>query len=62
MTSIVPCKSCGRDIVFLRTRSGKLMPVDAQTVMHGDTQFDAERHISHFSNCPQAREHRRGRA
>lgn len=53
------CRSCGREIVWLRTRSGSNMPVNAETVEPGDDAFDARRHVSHFSDCPQADEHRR---
>lgn len=55
------CRSCGREIAWLRTRSGANMPVNAETVELGDEQFDPKRHVSHFSDCPGADEHRRAR-
>ena len=56
---IVKCKSCGADIVFLRTKKGSQMPVDAGTVEHDDYQFDYKKHTSHFSTCPNADKHRK---
>ena len=62
------CKSCGQYIFFLRTQSGKLMPVDAESV--ADIEYELpdmdepeyaplEGHVSHFSTCPNADKHRR---
>lgn len=48
------CRSCGAAIVFLRTRAGKRIPVNADTVAVGDCEFDHERHVSHFADCEQA--------
>lgn len=56
---IKPCSSCGAPIVFLRTKSRKLMPIDAATVDHDDYDFDAKKHTSHFATCPNAPRHRR---
>lgn len=53
------CRSCGNQIVWLKTAKGKNMPVDADTVEVGDQQFDHSRHISHFSSCPNAEQHRK---
>lgn len=56
------CKHCGKSIVFMRTKSGKSMPVNAETVSYGDefTKFyDSKIHISHFSDCPGAEKFRR---
>lgn len=56
------CRSCGAPIIWLRTRSGSNMPVDADTVPLGDDgPFDPKVHTSHFATCPHAREHRRPR-
>lgn len=52
------CRSCGAQIVWMKTAAGKNMPVDAETVEHGDEQFDSKRHVSHFSTCPNAAQHR----
>lgn len=54
------CRTCGAEIVWLKTGAGKNMPTDAETVTRGDTQFEeAAGHISHFATCPQAASHRR---
>jgi hypothetical protein len=47
----VPCSECGAALVFLRTVNGKLMPVNADTVEPGDTDYEHGRHVSHFSTC-----------
>lgn len=54
-----PCRSCAAPIVWLKTASGKSMPVDAPSVQAGDTTFDASRHVTHFSTCPNADQHRK---
>ena len=56
---IQKCRSCGADVIFIRTKKGKLMPVDAATVEREDYDFDAARHVSHFATCPDAAKHRR---
>lgn len=58
---IQQCRSCGADIVFLRTKTRKMMPVDAATVRHDDYDFDYSRHKSHFATCENADEHRKPR-
>ncbi len=55
-----PCKACGHPIVFLPAKSGKLLPINAETVQEGDTEYqgkDADgkgKHIAHFATCPEA--------
>lgn len=61
MTNHVRCRSCGEYIVFLRTAKGSRMPVDVDTVDEGDEEFDPKRHVSHFSTCPNADQHRKNR-
>lgn len=56
---IKQCRACGRDIVFLRTKKGKLIPVNAETVNREDMQFEYGRHVAHFSDCPEADTFRR---
>jgi hypothetical protein len=51
------CRSCGREIVWLKTKAGKDMPTDAETVGPGDEVFDGRRHMSHFATCPQPEVH-----
>jgi hypothetical protein len=56
------CRSCGAAIVFLRTKGGKSIPVNAATVKPGEQVFDAEIHRTHFADCPNAKQHRQGAA
>jgi len=53
------CRSCGADIVWMVTAAGKNMPADADSVGPGDTLFEFDRHVSHFSTCPQAHKWRK---
>lgn len=48
------CKECGKAIIWLKTKKGKNMPVDAETVVEGDKIFDNGCHRSHFDTCPAA--------
>jgi hypothetical protein len=59
----VQCSSCGKPIVWFRTKTGKRMPVDAETTKPTDAehQLDLSRHKSHFATCPYADQHRRPR-
>jgi hypothetical protein len=46
------CRDCGEPIVFMRTRLGKLIPVDADSVTDGDTEYEPRSgHVSHFDSC-----------
>ena len=54
------CRSCGADIVwFENPKTGKKMPVNAETVEVGDEQLDLSHMVSHFATCPQANTWRR---
>lgn len=55
------CRACGEAIVFLQTRNGRRIPVNAETVLDpGETDFDESRgHVSHFDTCPDAARFRR---
>lgn len=55
------CRSCSASIIWLRTRAGKKMPVDAATVTGSETMFEYGKHVSHFSTCPNANKHRKPR-
>jgi hypothetical protein len=61
MSEVLKCRSCSALIVWLRTRKGVLMPVDAKGVDPADEVYDREKHTSHFASCPDARKHRRPR-
>ena len=69
------CKSCGAPILWIRTRRGKLAPVDAQPLQRyliaedEDNDPDPSReapygelvrvYTSHFETCPNAAQHRK---
>lgn len=68
------CSSCGAQILWIRTLSGRPMPVDAtpvQVMVHlgqgerderGDMVplYSSKRgYISHFATCPNASQHRK---
>jgi hypothetical protein len=61
LSDVVTCRECGEDIVFLRTASGRTMPVNADTVEPGDTDYEHGRHVSHFSTCTRPERFRRER-
>jgi hypothetical protein len=46
-------------MVFLRSRAGKAVPVDAATIREADIDFDHTRHVSHFATCPAAAKFRK---
>ena len=49
------CKSCNTEIVWLKTKNGKNMPVNADTIQGKETIYDhVKGHISHFSTCKDA--------
>ncbi len=67
------CRLCGEKIVWVKTPKrtyskfytgykvikGKAMPVDAGTVVPGETKFNHRMHLSHFSTCKQANKWRK---
>lgn len=53
------CRTSGKELVWMKTASGKNMPVDSETAEPGDELFNSKKHTSHFATCPQAGEHRR---
>lgn len=54
------CSSCGADIVWHRTSSGRPMPCNpailSLTTPNGDVEVGR---VSHFATCPNAGKHRR---
>lgn len=58
---ITRCRSCRAQIIWFKTEAGRNMPVDADTVEPEDDEYEPPRHVSHFSTCPNADEHRRSR-
>jgi len=54
------CRSCGKEIVWLKTKSGKVMPIDKDTIQGKETIYDHTKgHISHFATCPQSNQWRK---
>lgn len=58
---ITTCKTCGTEIMFLKTKSGKQMPVNVMPTSpklrgpnSGETAFVFGEHQSHFATCSQA--------
>lgn len=57
-TKTASCRSCGADIVWLKTNTDKWMPTNPLGVEKGDTIFDGTRMTSHYAECPHASEWR----
>jgi hypothetical protein len=53
------CRSCQAPIVWMQTRSGKKMPVDAEGLTDADEVFSKAKHSSHWDTCPNAEQHRK---
>lgn len=52
---ITQCRSCGADIVWLKTQKGKNIPVDAEDVVDKEVEiFDPDTMTTHFQTCPDA--------
>ena len=67
---ITVCKRCRAEIMFLRTRLGRQMPVNVTVVgngesfrapNHGEIHYCPGEHQSHFATCVAAAEFRRPR-
>jgi hypothetical protein len=58
---ITRCKSCRERIIFLPTSSGKMIPIDADTVDAEDETYIHGKHVSHFATCAEADKFRRPR-
>lgn len=65
---ISACKSCGAEIVWMKTKNDKNICVDLPPVedplrdeVMEATLFDRERFTTHFETCPNASQHRRAR-
>jgi hypothetical protein len=48
-------------MVWLKTKAGKSIPVDAATVTEGDTYYKHGAHISHFATCKFAEQFRKAK-
>lgn len=63
---IKTCSSCGAMIIWFKTEAGRPHPVDVTSVKATDMHLDLltkshpqGTHISHFSTCPNADQHRK---
>ena len=48
------CRSCKRQIIWMKTSKGKNIPVDIDEYSEGETHFNAKTMTSHFATCPQS--------
>lgn len=55
------CRDCDADITWLKTKAGKNMPVNTESLeSRDDTEYDANKgHEAHWSTCPSADNFRR---
>ena len=58
---VVPCRACGADMVFLRTKKGTQMPVNVIPTQSkyrgpnaGEASFVYGQHQPHWATCPEA--------
>jgi len=55
MNKISRCKSCGEEIVWLKTKSNYNIPVDYETGFDMSAEiFDSKTMVSHFATCKDA--------
>jgi hypothetical protein len=68
MKAVNNCKSCFQAIIFARTKTGSLLPVNVDTLSNEELEkyksgeeitFRYGIHISHFATCPDAKLFRR---
>lgn len=66
--SVEQCRSCKKPVVWVVTKNGKSMPVDAESATEDERKLfgirpehDPKRHISHFATCPQSKDWRKSR-
>lgn len=62
------CRTCGAEIVWMKTRAGKNIPVDVPKFEKGEianeavltaTEFNPKTMKSHFATCPDAQKWRK---
>lgn len=57
---VAKCRACQQEIVWLKTRLGKSMPVNySGPHLLESPEFDPKKHESHFATCPQAEKFRK---
>jgi hypothetical protein len=52
---VANCISCGAPILWVGTKKGRFMPIDASSANPRDDMYDHLRHVSHFATCPSQR-------
>lgn len=50
------CKTCKATIIWMKTRGGKLIPVDWKEEIRGQDIFDSKTMIFHFNTCSNPKE------
>ncbi len=53
VSHVVPCRSCGKSMIFIKTDAGKAMPLSVATIEYRDGSKFA---LPHFADCEQANE------
>ena len=53
VSHVVPCRSCGMGMIFVKTDAGKAMPLSVATIEVRDGKRFA---LPHFADCDQAKE------
>ena len=62
------CRACKAPIWMIFTKTGKYIPVNAETITNGDLMlleatdeliFDPKKHMAHFATCSQANKFRK---
>ena len=59
--SIIKCRACGANIVFMYTAEKKMIPVDYKPEIENEDQFDSKKMVSHFATCTKAGDFRKGK-
>jgi hypothetical protein len=53
------CKSCKAPIVWMKTKTGKNIPVNVESITTDECLFNPVTMVAHFSNCPYAQNFRK---
>lgn len=69
MVKMSACRTCGASILFMRTREGRTIPVNEDSVNDesvsvsedGILIFNPKTMTSHFATCPDAQKWRKGK-
>jgi len=58
MTKMSTCR-CGQNMLWVKTATGKDMPVNYDPAIVGEKVFDRTKMTSHFATCPFAKNFRK---